>query len=113
MKTSYAELPLSNASSLLKAYKLEAEARRSTNRLKHYSPYPKQREFHQLGAEHSERLFMAGNQLGKTVAGSAEIAMHLTGRYPDWWQGATFSRPVIIWAPASRTRARGTTHNGF
>ena len=46
-----------------------------------------QREFHEAGAVHRERLFMAGNQLGKTVAGSFEWAMHLTGDYPDWWNG--------------------------
>jgi len=41
---------------------------------------------------------MAGNQLGKTVAGGAEWAMHLTGRYPDWWQGATFNTAPLLWA---------------
>lgn len=41
---------------------------------------------------------MAGNQLGKTVAGAAEAAMHLTGRYPDWWQGKRFDKPVIMLA---------------
>lgn len=41
---------------------------------------------------------MAGNQLGKTVAGGAEVAYHLTGRYPDWWQGRVFDRPVKFWA---------------
>ncbi|MEM9122179.1 MAG: terminase family protein [Pseudomonadota bacterium] len=40
---------------------------------------------------------MAGNQLGKTVAGAAEWAMHLTGRYPDWWNGKRFDRPVRLW----------------
>ena len=40
---------------------------------------------------------MAANQIGKTVAGAAEWAMHLTGRYPDWWQGAEFKRPVRFW----------------
>ena len=24
--------------------------------------------------------------------------MHLTGRYPDWWDGATFPHPVAAWA---------------
>lgn len=47
---------------------------------------------------HSERLFMAGNQLGKTWAGGFETAMHLTGRYPNWWRGRTFSKAPIIWA---------------
>ncbi|WP_246671635.1 terminase family protein [Mesorhizobium sp. B2-4-12] len=41
---------------------------------------------------------MAGNQLGKTRAGGAEWAMHLTGRYPRWWQGKVFDTPVRLWA---------------
>lgn len=41
---------------------------------------------------------MAGNQLGKTIAGGAEWAIHLTGRYPDWWEGATFSKAPVMWA---------------
>lgn len=92
-----ASLPC-NASSLLKRLEREAQRRRDTNRLKHYAPYSKQREFHALGKAHHERLFMAGNQLGKTIAGGAEWAMHLTGRYPDWWEGQTFDKPVILWA---------------
>jgi phage terminase large subunit-like protein len=63
-----------------------------------YQPYPKQREFHAAGAIHRERLFMAGNQLGKTLAGGAEWAFHLTGRYPDWWEGRVFDKPVRMWA---------------
>ena len=72
--------------------------RRRENRIEQYRPYTKQIAFHDAGREHSERLFMAGNQLGKTTSGGAEWAMHLTGRYPDWWQGATFDRPVRLWA---------------
>ncbi len=41
---------------------------------------------------------MAGNQLGKTVAGAMEAAMHLTGIYPDWWRGRKFDHPVVGWA---------------
>jgi len=41
---------------------------------------------------------MAGNQLGKTLAGGFEVAMHATGRYPDWWQGRRFDRPTVGWA---------------
>jgi phage terminase large subunit-like protein len=78
---------------------LEAEkTRRSTeNKLAYYKPYPKQIEFHDAGAEVRERLLMAGNQLGKTLAGGNEAAMHATSRYPDWWQGRRFDRPVIGW----------------
>jgi phage terminase large subunit-like protein len=83
---------------LLKQLEREATRRRNTNRLKHYAPYPKQIDFHAEGKIHSERLFMAGNQLGKTLSGGAEWSMHLTGRYPDWWPGAVFDKPVIMWA---------------
>ena len=41
---------------------------------------------------------MAGNQLGKTLAGGFEAAIHATGRYPQWWQGKRFDRPTIGWA---------------
>lgn len=41
---------------------------------------------------------MAGNQLGKTIAGGFEMAMHLTGLYPDNWNGRRFDKPVIFWA---------------
>jgi phage terminase large subunit-like protein len=41
---------------------------------------------------------MAGNRQGKTHSGSAESAYHLTGRYPDWWEGHRFRRPPRGWA---------------
>ncbi len=41
---------------------------------------------------------MAGNQLGKTLAGAAEAAMHLTGNYPDWWEGKRFEHPIVMLA---------------
>ena len=83
---------------LLKAAQKELETRRARNRLTDYRPYEKQAEFHAAGKIYSERLFLAGNQLGKTVAGGFEWAMHLTGRYPDWWEGRTFDKPVKFWA---------------
>ncbi|MGE0736038.1 MAG: terminase family protein [Alphaproteobacteria bacterium] len=63
-----------------------------------YRPYPKQTMFHEAGAAFRERLFMAGNQLGKTLAGGMEWAFHLTGRYPDWWRGKRFKTAVRLWA---------------
>lgn len=41
---------------------------------------------------------MAGNQLGKTLAGAAEMAMHLSGRYPAWWRGRRFDRAILAMA---------------
>lgn len=66
------------------------DIRAKRNRLESYKPYAKQQEFHEAGLSFRERLFMAGNQLGKTWAGAYEMAMHLTGRYPDWWKGRRF-----------------------
>lgn len=48
---------------------------------------------------------MAGNQLGKTLCGGMEWAMHLTGRYPDWWEGAVFDRPPKLWAAGESTES--------
>ena len=76
----------------------EKQRRISENKLLHYKPYKKQMKFHELGSTIRERLFMAGNQLGKTIAGTAEMAMHLTGLYPEWWQGRRYKRPVVAWA---------------
>lgn len=76
----------------------EKQRRQLTNRLRDYAPYDKQKEFHAAGSNHRERLFMAGNQLGKTLAGAAEMSMHLTGEYPDWWEGRRFDTPIIALA---------------
>lgn len=76
----------------------EKTRRRSENFAESYTPSPKQRDFHRLGAEYAERCFMAGNQLGKTLAGAMEMAYHLTGDYPDWWDGLRFKRPITAWA---------------
>lgn len=88
-------MPSAQQSALLEKLTAEKDRRQRTNRLKHYHPYPKQKEFHEAGA-YRERLFMAGNQLGKTLGGAAECSMHLTGQYPDWWRGRRFDKPVIL-----------------
>lgn len=60
--------------------------------------YAKHLEFFQAGASHRERLFIAANRVGKTEsAGLYEDVLHLTGLYPDWWQGRRFDHPVRGW----------------
>jgi len=84
------------------AQALLTEATRKLGELKlyGYKPYPKQRDFHRAGADPAirERLLKAGNQLGKTFSAAYEAAMHLTGRYPDWWDGARWDAPTVGWA---------------
>ena len=93
-------LPISEDSSeaMLQALTAEKNRRSIEDRLRYYNPYPKQLEFHSAGAKHRERLFMAGNQIGKTLAGGFEAAIHATGRYPDGWKGRRFDRPTVGWA---------------
>lgn len=76
------------------------------NRLDFYQPYPKQKAFFDLGATKQERMLFAGNQMGKSYAGAAETAMHLTGLYPDWWTGRRFDRPVRAWAAGVSTTSQ-------
>lgn len=51
----------------------------------------------------SERIFMAGNRVGKTMAAGTELVYHLTGEYPDWWVGHRFDRPVKALASGDTT----------
>lgn len=60
--------------------------------------YAKHMEFFAAGAEFPERMFLAGNRIGKTVAGAFEVTCHLTGKYPNWWVGKRFYEPVEWWA---------------
>jgi len=62
-----------------------------------YTPNPKQASFHEAGKEAIERLFLAGNRTGKTYCGCIEDAIHLTGIYPDWWEGHRFEHPIVAW----------------
>lgn len=91
-------LPHEQLSVLLRAAEAEQGIRNNRNRLAAYRPYPKQRAFHNAGRLYDERLFMAANQSGKSLSAAAEWATHLTGRYPDWWEGKVFDEPVRFWA---------------
>lgn len=59
--------------------------------------YPQHMKFFEAGAIHKERAFIAGNQVGKSTAGSFEVVLHLTGLYPDWWTGLRFTKPIKVW----------------
>jgi len=74
----------------------ELEHRKATNRMSHYKPYEYQTKFHNTIAQ--QRLLMAGNRIGKSFCGAMEMAYHLTGLYPEWWQGRKFTRPIRAWA---------------
>lgn len=59
-----------------------------------------------LGVEEEPHLFVVNgfivsncaNRVGKTFGGAAEMSYHLTGRYPEWWEGHRFEKPINAWA---------------
>lgn len=103
MQTSHlALLPKAEKLRLLELLK-EKQRREKYNRIKSMFPdkgeyrrelYARHLEFFTAGAYHRERLFMAGNRVGKTEGGGTECSYHLTGNYPDWWDGRKFDKPI-------------------
>lgn len=55
-------------------------------------------DFWKAGKVHDQRLFMAGNRLGKTTAAGTEFVYHITGLYPKSWEGRVVERPGNYWA---------------
>jgi phage terminase large subunit-like protein len=49
------------------------------------------------GARYDERGLFGGNRTGKTHCGAYEDTLHLTGLYPEWWEGRRFDSPVDWW----------------
>ncbi len=73
-----------------------------------WSKKPWQWDFHAAGKDHPYRMASAANRMGKTFALCNEDAFHMTGVYPDWWQGRVFNHPVD-WGVAGETNE--TTRN--
>ena len=60
--------------------------------------YPVHMAFFDAGNTYRERLILAGNRTGKTESiGGYETVLHLTGKYPEWWGGRRFAKPVSWW----------------
>lgn len=63
------------------------------NQLKYFRPFDYQKKFFLTGKE-PRRGILAANRIGKTVSTCYETALHLTGEYPDWWEGHKFTTPI-------------------
>jgi len=92
--------PAATRGDLEKAVEIAREIRNREryNKLDFYDPYPYQLNFHETGAEANQRLLMAANRIGKSYSGAAEMAYHITGLYPKWWNGRRFKKPIVAWA---------------
>lgn len=61
--------------------------------------YPKHLSFFEAGVKYRQRLMLAANRVGKTEGvGLYELVWHLTGDYPEWWNGRRFDRSIKAWA---------------
>lgn len=57
------------------------------NRIEFTTPFDYQEKFFSAGKKFQHRYLSAANRIGKTFGGAMEFAYHLTGRYPEGWQG--------------------------
>ncbi|CAB4166212.1 Terminase RNaseH-like domain containing protein [uncultured Caudovirales phage] len=64
------------------------------NALKYFRPFEHQKSFFTTTTD--RRGILAANRIGKTVSTCYETAYHLTGEYPDWWQGHKFDKPITV-----------------
>jgi phage terminase large subunit-like protein len=81
---------------------------RSQHKLDSYYPengpmrrelYVKHMQCFEAGDTFAERCFMAANRVGKSEGvGAYEMTLHLIGKYPPWWKGRRFTRPISAWA---------------
>lgn len=62
--------------------------------LSYYKPTPKMLAYYRAGREARERAIFGGNRTGKTYGVLIEAYFHLTGLYPDWWEGYKFDRSI-------------------
>ncbi len=61
--------------------------------------YPKHVAALNAGSEAVERWVLGGNRVGKSRSiGGFEVACHLTGNYPSWWEGRRIDHPMLVWA---------------
>jgi len=75
---------------LIKQY----QAKKQAFKREFFTPYEWQDSFYTKGSDNKQRLLMAANRVGKSLSAAYELACHLTGDYPEWWQGHRFSFPI-------------------
>lgn len=67
------------------------------NSLEKFSPYEFQKKFYGASKEAKRRFLCAANRVGKSFSEAAEVSYHLTGLYPEWWNGHKFEYPILCW----------------
>ncbi len=91
---------MNKAQKLEYASLLEEKIRRNKDSLgirTYKALYDWQHRFNAATASHTACMLMAANQVGKSLTGCTIDALHLTGDYPDDWEGHKFEAPPMCW----------------
>jgi phage terminase large subunit-like protein len=67
--------------------------------------YGRHLAFFAASEKHVETALIGGNRVGKSASAAYALTAHLTGRYPHWWQGRRFDRPIASWASGTDTKS--------
>lgn len=59
--------------------------------------YPVQMGLMKAGKKHRLRALVGGNGSGKSLWLALESYFHLSGKYPEWWDGHKFNKPINAW----------------
>ena len=81
----------------------ELKERQKFWKMKFFDPYGWQKTFITESHRNKQLLAMTGNRCGKTFTGAFIMSVHLTGLYPDWWEGHRFDGPINAWAAGIST----------
>lgn len=76
-----------------------------TFKIEGWSKKPWQLDFMNASATHRENGLVASNRPGKTMTAAQIVSMHMTGLYPDYYEGKRFKKPVLVWtgSPTNET----------
>lgn len=77
---------------------VELQKRQKFNKLTQIELYPWQHRAASSSATHSQTMVCCANQVGKSLGGAAITAYHLTGKYPEGWEGHRYTHPIYAWA---------------
>lgn len=76
----------------------EREEYERYNKYALFEPYQFQKDFFNASKNAKRRFLCAANRVGKSFSEAIEMAYHLTGLYPSWYEGHRFNKPILAWA---------------
>lgn len=60
--------------------------------------YPRHMEAMEATRTYKRCTIFGANRVGKSLGWCYALACFLTGKYPHWWRGRVFSKPIMAWA---------------